>query len=110
MQKSNDESSTALVDDGFSVQDEAETMREFCDRYEELGDGMCAYITTCQHCDRDVIAINHLPTMFMLNVCYPDGLIFSSVEVCPECVFDILKRSKSKLSLEAIEKSSTYGH
>jgi hypothetical protein len=83
-------------DDGFEVQSLEDTMQEFADKSEVLADGVIAYTLTCQHCDSDIVAINQLPQLFMLNVCYGSGEIFSSQEVCANCVFDILTRGKSQ--------------
>lgn len=87
MQKSTDE----LENDGFEIKSEKETMAEFSDECLELGEGITAYVDYCRKCGMRIVSINSLPLMFMLNVCWPDGKIFGSIEVCSNCVYDILK-------------------
>jgi hypothetical protein len=97
---------TAMQDDGFTELTAEETMSEFADKSEVIADGVTAFTLVCGYCDSDVIAINQLPQMFMLNICYGNGEIFSSLEVCSNCVFDIFSRSKNQpmnLRIEASE-------
>ena len=75
----------------FQILSPEETASEFCDEVRDLGDGVKAFVQKCYRCERNVIAINHLPSMYMVNVCYGDGQIFRSIEVCPDCVYTILK-------------------
>lgn len=91
MQKSTD----APENDGFEIKSEKETLAEFSDECLELGDGITAYVDYCRKCGMKIVSINSLPLMFMLNVCWPDGNIFGSIEVCSNCVYDILKPKKS---------------